>query len=234
MSVSEKQFINEDLLAPNVVEIDVDPTDIAELAPIASYLQRSGTRDGLVDIGGGIRLFATHPGWKSDIVWISQADRAGYDYFENIFRRLHIADNVARYIAHDRAIVMYSGFFVTRRTCTEPNFHFDWVDCGNDAFTYLGPVSANCSELGLVYRDLRGGIGQYTYRPDKGLVFGDYFLHSTAPGRASGTTVLLSFTFGTDRMENWEKIARTAASQGMFHRRPDGQFMTSGGKPSGY
>jgi len=37
--------------------------------------------------------------------------------------------------------------------------------------------------------------------------------------------VLLSFTFGTDKMDHWERIARTGAYQGNLVRRPDGSFI---------
>lgn len=234
MSESHKHFINSDFVAPNVLEIDVDAGVLAEMSGVTRRLQGLGLVEGMVDIGNGVQLYSTHPSWKSDILWISQADRAGYDYFEDIFRRLRIAENVASKIAHDREIIMYSGFFVTRSFCDQPDFHHDWVDADNDAFTYLGPISDNCGELGLIYNNLRGQQGHYDYKLGKGLVFGDYFLHSTAPGRASGSTVFLSFTFGTDRMDNWPRIARTAASQGMFYRQPDGQFIAREGKPAGY
>lgn len=234
MSESHKHFINSDFIAPNVLEIEVDISVLAEMAPVIAGLKQLGLVTGPVDIGNGVKLFSTHPTWKSDILWISQADRAGYDYFEDIFRRLRIAEKVAPKIAHDREIVMYSGFFVTRSFCNEPDFHHDWIDADNDAFTFLAPISDNCGELGLIFKNLREQQGHYTYGLGKGLVFGDYFLHSTAPGRASGSTVFLSFTFGTDRMDNWPKIAKTAAAQGMFYRQPDGQFITRTEQPSGY
>lgn len=234
MSETHKHFINSDFVAPNVLEIDVDRSVLADLSQVASGLQQLGMVEGLVDIGNGVRLFSMHPTWKSDILWISQADRAGYDYFEDIFRRLRIAETVASKIAHDREIIMYSGFFVTRSFCDESDLHHDWIDGDNDAFTFLAPITENCGELGLNFKTLREELAHYRYRLGKGLVFGDYFLHSTAPGRASGSTVFLSFTFGTDRMDNWPKIAHTVTQQGIFFRQPDGQFMTMTERPTGY
>ena len=224
---SAKHFINRDLLAPNVLEIDVDLALVGSLSQVCDLLQKAEPRDGLtIDIGNGLQCHVKHPGWESDIAWVSQRDRAGYDYFESIFRQLRIAEAVADRIEYDRRIVMYSGFFVTRRTCNEPNFHCDWRGGNNDAFTFLTPLSANCGELGLTYRTLRNELAHYDYCLGKGLIFGDHFAHSTAEGEADGNTVLLSFTFGTDRMDNWPNIARTAAKQGIFHCQPDGQFIT--------
>ena len=222
-----RHFFNLELSAPNVREIDVDPAIIGELAGVAGRLRSIERAEGLVDIGGGIRLYANFPaGWKSDIVWISQSDLRSYEYFEDLFRRMRVAETVADNVDYDKSIVLYSGFFVTRTRCSSPDYHRDWVECENNAFTYLGPVSSNCGELGLVYQNARGQQGNYAYRIGKGLVFGDHFLHATAPGEARATTVLLSFTFGTDRMDKWDNIARTAAAQGMFYRQPDGKFVT--------
>ncbi len=227
MSDNRKHFLNPDLQAPNVREVDADPAVIAGLAEVAAKLTNLNRMEGYVDIGGGVKLYATYPEkWTSDIMWISQADRAGYDWFEDIFTRLNIAANVADCIDFDQRIVMYSGFFVTRKICSGVNWHHDWVDANNDAFTFLGPVSENCEDFGLAYQNFRGQDCRYDYRAGKGLVFGDHFLHSTHPGRTPETTVLLSFTFGTDLMENWDKISQTAASQGMFYCQPDGTFVT--------
>jgi hypothetical protein len=164
MSSTSKHFINRDFIAPNVREIDVDMAVLAGLSDVSIRLQQRDPVEGMVDIGNGLQLCAVHPAWQSDVLWISQTDRAGYDYFENLFRRLRIADNVASHIAHDREIVMYSGFFVTRSYCSESNFHCDWIKADNDGFTYLGPLSDNCGELGIVYRNLRGQQGHYNYQ----------------------------------------------------------------------
>jgi hypothetical protein len=233
MRKSPTHFINREFIAPNVLEIDVDRGVLADLSAVSSLLQARAQVAGMVELENGLQLHASHPDWQSDVLWVSQADRAGYDYFEDIFRRLRIAESVAEKIAYDREIVLYSGFFVTRSFCDRPDFHYDWTHANNDAFTFLGPVSDNCGELGLLYKNLRGQESCYDYTPGKGLVFGDFFFHSTAPGRARGVTVLLSFTFGTDRMDNWLEISRTAAAQGVFYRRPDGQFVTLKQQPPG-
>jgi len=38
--------------------------------------------------------------------------------------------------------------------------------------------------------------------------------------------VLLCFNFGTDKMEHWPSIERTAARQGLLICRPDGAFQS--------
>ena len=51
---------------------------------------------------------------------------------------------------------MYAGFLVTRRRCSDPDFHVDWRDTGGQAFTLMTPVSGNASGFGLLYRDESG------------------------------------------------------------------------------
>ncbi len=43
------------------------------------------------------------------------------------------------------------------------------MECDNDAFTFMTPLSANCSELGMTYRTLRNELGRYDYSLGKGL-----------------------------------------------------------------
>ena len=62
----------------------------------------------------------------------------------------------------------------------------------------------------------------------------DDLRHATAAGEAAQTTVLASFTFGTDRMDNWPAISRTAAHQGAFYRQPDGVFVRQSEGEAGY
>lgn len=225
MEKASKHFINRDLLAPNVLEMDIDLDLLAPLSQVCHLLQQTKLAPGTINIHNGLQLHAKHPDWPSDIMWISHREPAGYSYFEELFNRMGIAEAVADRIKYDCRIVMYGGYFVTRSYCNQSNLHCDWIECDNDAFTFMTPLSANCSELGMTYRTLRNELGRYDYSLGKGLIFGDHFMHSTACGTASGTTVFLSFTFGTDRMTNWAKIGRSAPKQTTFYCQPDGQFV---------
>ena len=226
MDRTRKEFINPHFLAPNVLEIDVAP-DIAEsLLPLVEALRAVKLNSGPVEIGGHQFDVSCPDGWNSDIRWISQGDLAAYGFFEDLFERSWIIDQTAQYIDHDKRLRFYSGFFVTRSFCHEPLLHHDWVDARNDAFNVMIPISDNCADMGVVYRDLRGQLREYQYRPGKALLIGDRFFHSTAAGRTEQPTVLLSFCFGTDRMDRWDALAQTAARQGRYYRRPDGEFVT--------
>jgi hypothetical protein len=226
MKLADKHFINPQLLAINVIEVDVPVELLVSLGSITEEARAVTAEQGMITLGEGLEFFVMQlDNWNSDLRWISQADERTFDFFEDAFRRCGAADHVASYVDFDQAITLYSGFFVTRRTCTKPYFHVDWNDGHNDAFNYITPLTDNCDELGLLYRDMLGREQKYTYRLGKALIIGDKFLHSVEPGEAKEPVVLLSFTFGTDKMERWPVLSKTAAHQGISHRRPDGKFV---------
>jgi hypothetical protein len=226
MQAGQKHFINPVLKAPNVVEVDIDLAVLHEMQALLAEVLSSPSKllDGCI-LDSTVPLWVMRPKWGSDIRWISQHTVEGYRLFKLAFDRLGVADHVARYIDLDKAIVLYSGFFVVRQECNELDFHRDWVKANNNAFTFLTPLTENAGELGLAYRNVFGEVCEYAYTMGKGIIFGDHFLHSTNVGKASSPIGLLCFTFGTDKMEHWEPISTTAAQQGSMYRQPDGQFI---------
>jgi hypothetical protein len=212
-----KHFHNAELNAPNVLKVQLDASVVQELLPLCS---------GKLDR----RNFTSiSPPWNSDMRWISAKSVAAFAAFESSFDRLGVAAHVEPFLDLDQSVRLYCGFLVVRSVCKGPDFHVDWIDTNNEAFTLLTPVTENCAGFGLLYKKLDGTFGEYDYKLGEGLIIGDDFLHSTKPGLSVEPVVLLSFTFGTDKMRHWDKIARTAASQGDLVRRPDGSFQRGGG-----
>lgn len=208
-----KHFLNTDLLAPNALTVRVDQDIVREFAALA--------RGPLPPAD----YATTRPGWNSDMRWISPNSVAAYDVFHSAFRRLGIATHVEPYLDLDTEVRLYGGFLVVRSACAEPDFHLDWNKTNNEAFTLITPVTDNTADFGLLYRTLKGEIAEYDYQPGEAIIFGDHFIHSTRPGQSDEPVVLLSFTFGTDKMEHWHKIERTAGGQSKMVRRPDGEFV---------
>jgi hypothetical protein len=206
-------FINPVFQAPNVVEIDVDSTLIQEFMALLDEDVLTG------------HFTCTQPNWASDIRWISPDTLDAFRFFQSRFERLAIASHVRPWLHIDNTVRMYSGFLVTRSLCEAPDFHVDWRDTGHQAFTLLTPITDHADDFGLLYQRCDGSVAVYPYRLGKALIFGDDFLHSTQPGRSLLPVALLSFTFGTDRMEYWPPIAVTAAHQGNLVRLPDGHFL---------
>jgi len=227
-----KHFINPDLAAVNVLEVPLDTAVLGQACTVARQLQHvaAGTPAVRLDHASGtLALNAARPHeWGSDVVWWSADDVGGFAWFEQLFLALDLARHVAAHVDHMDRIRLYAGFFVVRRECQTEYFHADWLDGQNDGFTLLAPLTENAGELGLAYRDVRLQRRIYPYQMGRGLVFGDLFSHSTEAGEAQRPVVLLSFTFGTDRMDNWANLARTSAQQGRLHQRPDGVLVRDG------
>lgn len=228
MTTQSRQWINPQLQAPNVLEIDLSPEVLAPLVELVPQFRGLGGNQTTATLDNGLSFHVTCPRkWNSDIRWVTQYDEPTYRYFERVFDDLGIAAHVADKVETDREIVLYTSMLVCRSHCTEPKFHRDWTDLDNRAFTLLTPLSDNIGDFDLVYRSFRGEPLTYPYRARRGILFGDHFWHSTAPGQTDEPVVLLAFQFGTDRMEYYPQILKSAY-QGAFHRRPDGAFVRDG------
>lgn len=207
-----RTFVNEQMAAPNVLRVPVDVDELRELEELAA--SEAGRR----------RLYWMSPPWNSDVRWYSARSKRDFERFRAVFDRLGIAGCVEEFVDVDREVRLYNGFLVTRSKCTASNFHVDWCGADNEGFTLLTPLSDNGSSFGLLYKKLDGSIADYEYRRGEAIIFGDDFIHSTKPGSSAEPVVLLCFNFGSDKMEHWHKLERTAARQGILVCRPDGQF----------
>jgi len=207
-----KHFINEELGAANVLKVGVDPDIVREFLPLCA------------DASERADFSTVRPSWNSDVRWISPNSAAGFAIFQLAFDRLGIAAHVEPYVDIEKAVRLYSGFLVVRSNCTEPYFHTDWAKTNNEAFTLITPVTDNATGFGMLYKTLTSKIAEYDYKVGEALILGDHFIHSTRPGASDQPVVLLSFTFGTDKMEHWHKIIQTAGYQSKLIRQPDGAF----------
>ena len=205
-----KKFVDEMMAAPNVLRIAVDRHITEELA---QFTQSRIAR---------WRLFSKSPPWSSDIRWYSAWSKRDFSRFRSIFERLGVAPHVEPYLDLENQVRLYNAQLVVRSKCTRPNFHVDWIDTNNEAFTLMTPLTNNCGAFGMLYKKLDGSIGEYEYKLGEALIFGDDFIHSTKPGESDDPVVLLCFNFGTDKMKHWPTIERTAARQCLLTCRPDG------------
>jgi hypothetical protein len=207
-----KKFINDEMMAPNVLRV---PIDIGLAKQLGAIVTSRAAR---------LKLYSHAPAWRSNVRWYSARFERDFRRFRSLFDKLEIAGHVEPYLDLAREVRLYNGFLVIRSRCTEPNFHVDWRDTNNEAFTLLTPLTDNGSGFGMLYKKLDGSIGEYDYKLGEALIFGDDFVHSTKPGVSNEPVVLLCFNFGTDKMGHWSKIQRTAARQSLLICRPDGQF----------
>ena len=205
-----KLFINNALKAPNVLEIKFDFN-------LIKYLMEEINKDD---------LHTTSPSWNSNIKWISNNSFRSYSVFYECFNKLQLSRIFQQFVEHNKKIILYSGFFVSRSTCSDFNFHHDWItECQNNAFTLIAPLIHPKDGMNLIYKDIDGKDRKYKYEVGKGIVFGSDFMHSTDKGISTSPSVLLSMTFGTDKMNLWEPISKTALYQGNLVRLPNGNFV---------
>jgi hypothetical protein len=210
-----RHFINQDMMALNVMTFAVDDAVVAEFANLPAE--------------GKFSSVSPSKEWNSDLEWISAADEPTFELFQTAFDRLAIADRAAPYLDIRTAVRLYAGFLVVRSYCTDVHFHVDWSETNNEAFTFMTPVSGNGSDFGLLYKRLDESIGEYEYKPGQGIAFGDKFEHSTKPGRSEQPVMLLCFVYGTDKMDHWPKINRTVGTQVTHLRQPNGEFTRATG-----
>jgi hypothetical protein len=209
-----KHFLNQELLAPNVLTVPVDTAIVAEFEDLA----RSE------DPGPDYRI--VKPWSFSDMRWTTAATETAFRTYEHAYQRLDIARHVRAYLDIERDVAFYTGFLHTRSEPKETNFHVDWQLTNNEAFTLLTPVCGFENGQTLLYKKLNGDVAEYVYKPGEAIIFGDHFQHSSPPGKSDTPFTLLAFNFGTDKMEHWNKILRTQGRQCPLVQRPDGKFMT--------
>ena len=78
MASTAKHWIDPTFLAPNVVEVDVDPVLMEGLQPFVEEIQAGPLAPGDVTLQG-LRFFhRTKRKWRSDVGWISAADERCY------------------------------------------------------------------------------------------------------------------------------------------------------------
>jgi hypothetical protein len=206
-----RHLFDPEWLARDVMRVAIDPAVPDSFAELAADPVPPG-------------YHVERPGWNSDVRWISAAEEGNFARFDAAFDALDVARHVLPHVDVDEVVRMYQGFVVLRSECRAPDYHTDWLDTGNQAFTLLTPIGDPVPGFGLSFVTITGETRSYDYRRGEALILGDNFLHSTQPGRSPRPAALLSFNFGTDRMEHWPAIRKTAGVQGGLVRRPDGVF----------
>lgn len=210
-------FFNESMQAKNIVEIDVDRSAMSAFQELINYPFNKDD------------YCITSPSWNSDIKWISANNSKTHQFFYDHFSKMKIASSVLKVLDLNESPTLYQGFIVQRSNCTKTNFHEDWINTKNQAFTFMTPITDNSDGFGLLYYDIYGQVREYNYQVGKGILFGDKFIHSTKPGRSEHPVMILCFTFGTDKMRYWNSICLTAGYQGGMIQMPNKQWMPRGG-----
>ena len=220
-SYPEERF-NEELEADNVIELDLDFSIVREAYEEVEDILSEGFFEGQKESEkSGIRLFSLYPKWNGDMHWISSANDTAFDFFDEYFNKLGIAEKTKELLGDCGELIMYSGFFVVRSHTSSPYYHLDYSsEVGLNAFTLMTPIVETGEVGNLLYHDAYGDEQVYKYSRGTAVCFGGDFYHSTQPFESKEPYAFLCFTFGVNDMELWDHISDTAADQGLMYRHP--------------
>ena len=153
----------------------------------------------------------------SPIMWVSNNCLDSYVLFARFFDALDIRREVNQLVDCAQGVVMYCGFFVVSNRLRRPLWHVDYVK-GANGYTLITPLWEVESDHGkLLYQDEDQHVKDYCYTSNEAIIFGDEFTHTTQPyARTSQLRVLLSLTFGTDKVEYWPLLKETIGEQSEF------------------
>lgn len=162
------------------------------------------------------------------LLWFSADTPETYVTYQRCFDAMGIAQDIKQLVDYDAQIVMYCGFLVVGDRAPEPLWHYDYRP-GANAYTLITPLFELDPAHGHLLYDLSdGSLGRYVYRPGEAIVFGEGFLHSTETYASPGTIrVLLSMTFGTDKLEYWPVLKKAVTAQSNFYRLPCGHAVNT-------
>jgi len=157
------------------------------------------------------------------LLWVSTNDIGTHDVFDRFFRSLDVADDVKEIVDVDRKVIVYNGFFVIDDHSPATKWHVDYFD-GANGLTLITPLFDLIGAQGnLLYRDPESITRKYRYRRGEAIVLGDRFVHSTEPyQKTTSRRVLVSLTFGTDKLDYWPILKATVGMQSEFMLLPCG------------
>ncbi len=170
------------------------------------------------DIKYHITSYGTAP-----LLWISNNNKQTYTIFKNFMNSLDIVDDIKQLVDFKNHIEMYCGFFVVGNRMDRQTWHKDFHD-GANGYTFITPLfELETAHGNLIYKDTLLNIKTYPYKINEAVIFGDGFEHATEPyTKTDNLRVMLSFTFGTDKIEHWETLSKTIGEQSNYMVLPCG------------
>lgn len=196
-----------------------------ELAPLLENPRNQhlfeGGRSHRVRIGKSASYFAqsfeNYP-----LLWFSNNDARTYALFRRFFDALAIESEVRKLVEHRESIIMYCGFLVVGDRAPGAQWHCDYAS-GAPAFTLITPLFEMDPGHGHLLYKVGEQTERYQYTPGEAIFFGEKTNHSTEPYEPSSKKrVLVSLTFGTDKLEHWPQLQESLDSQAQYFVLPCG------------
>lgn len=170
--------------------------------------------------GGAYYLFSydTYP-----LLWFSSNRPQSFGLYQDLFKALRLAELFQELIDYQQQIRLYCGFLVIGNQAPKELWHYDYLE-GAQAYTLITPLfELEPAHGGLLYELDAEQTARYSYRSSQAIILGDRFLHSTEPYQPSPKLrVLLSLTFGSDKLTYWPKVRQAIQSQSRYYIKPCG------------
>lgn len=174
----------------------------ARLGPSASYFASS---------------FDDYP-----LLWVSNNNEETYGIFRRFFDSLEIETEIRKLVDHREKIIVYCGFLVVGDRAPATHWHNDFAP-GANAFTLITPLFELAPGHGHLLYKLRDETLRYQYIKNEAIFFGEKTSHTTEPYEPSDKKrVLVSLTFGTDKLEYWPRLKASLDSQAQYFKLPCG------------
>jgi hypothetical protein len=176
-----------------------------------------------------LATYGPHP-----LLWLSADAPETYQIYERFLRGLDFDSDAKRLVDFDQRLIMYAGFLVVSDRAPRSSWHADYF-AGANGLTLITPLfELDRGHGNLLYR-LRGDeVATYRYQLGEALIFGEEFYHCTEPYNSTDRLrVLVSISFGTDKIDHWKVLRETIAGQSRFlilpcgHRRGTCQCIAS-------
>lgn len=157
------------------------------------------------------------------LVWVSCNNDYTFSVFRAFFDALAIDDDLKPLVDHEKTIRMYCGFFVIGKQMDRLTWHKDYHDNAN-GYTLITPLfELDPAHGNLLYKNDQGEVQTYRYKTGEAIIFGDGFEHATEPyPRNNHLRIMLSLTFGTDKLAHWDTLKKTIGEQSNYMILPCG------------
>jgi len=161
------------------------------------------------------------------LLWFSNNDAQTYAIFRRFFEALAIEEEIRKLIDYQKRIVMYCGFLVIGDRAPAAQWHCDYAP-GANAFTLITPLFELEPGHGHLLYKLGAGAQRYRYTLNEAILFGEKTAHTTEPYPPSAKKrVLVSLTFGTDKIEYWPHLKESLDTQAQYFMLPCGHVYGS-------
>jgi len=194
---------------------------LLETPEVAGLFKGGKNKFGPIGLKDQLYYYATYD--EEPLLWISNNNQHTYEQFKEVFGALNFKEAVKPLVDFEEDITFYSGFFVVCNHAHNKAWHLDYA-VGANAYTLITPLFPLENGHGnLLYKDQYGDEQTYVYKTGEAVFFGDHFSHATEPySLVEIPRILLSLTFGTDKLQYWDTLRLTIGGQSEFLVMPCG------------